>query len=229
MRRVKGVVALLLTAVLLLTAGCAAGNKAPSYYDELSGVIGQPLQAALEKLNLQEDDLKPLVEGDSLWLKTPIRVEYGGVGMDLVLGRDSEDRFTSVMYLASYENAPEQAAKDTVKIGNQVEKAMGKAYVKDEVRIYEMTEKALKEHYSGKEVYTENNFWKITDSASDAVKEYFAYLEGQDFWKEALANKKANFYMDFDVNYDPESNAVWVMLTYRVGADRGDGNYSENN
>ncbi len=227
MRRVKGVLALLLTAVLLLTAGCAAGNKAPSYYDELSGVIGQPLQAALEKLNLKEDDLKPLVEGDNEWYKTPIQVEYGGVSMDLVLGRDRDDQFTSIMYLASYENAPEQAAKDTVKIGNQVEKAMGKAHVKDEVRIYEMTEQELKECYSGKEVYTQNNFWEITDSAPDAVKEYFKYCEN--LWKEALADKEANFYMDFDVNYDPESNVAWVMLTYRVDADRGDGNYSEGN
>lgn len=227
MKGVKAILALLLSTVLLLIAGCAAGNKAPSYYDELSGVIGQPMQAALEKLNLQEGDLKPLTEGDDAWWKTPIQVEYGGVSMDLVLGRDRADQFTSIMYLASYENAPDQAAKDTVKIGNQVEKAMGKAHVKDEVRIYEMTEQELKECYSGKEIYTENNFWEITDSAPNAVKEYFGYCEN--LWNEALPDKEADFYMDFDINYDPESNVAWVMLTYRVDVNRGDGNYSEGN
>ena len=161
---------LLLAAVLL--AGCAdtkenpkveAENnqpvidvsKYPDYYAELSELIGKTKAEVLAELDLQESDLEETAPSTDIYY-TPVTVQFQEVSFRLVLGFVlGTDTFNSFNYWASYENDPENAARDAQTIAAYITDVMGDPDVTGDISLHDITEEKMQEFLSGTKLLDE--------------------------------------------------------------------------
>lgn len=226
MRKVRIVfVGLLILSLLLGAVGCAAGEKYPSDYETLSALIGQPINDACTKLNIQQSALTEVSKG---MYSLPQTAEFAGVTFAVYLRVNLQEGLVSgIRYEAVYENQPKQAAKDIAAVAKQLSKGMGKTHVKEETVISDFKESELAEIFSGKDRFNENNFWDLTESAGAEVRSYLEYLKETPGWEAYAKQGDPHFYLDLDVVYTPNNGKTGIILTYAAEADRGSGDYRE--
>lgn len=231
MKKVTCIIALL--AILMsLVSGCSGKEKHPSNYDQLTALMGQSREAVCTQLGLTEDDLEedPKIPGEC---KTPVQIEYAGVDFDLVLIFDIlEDLFIGFRYRATYEAAPETAAKDTVTVAKHLSKTMGKPYyTKKDILISDQTQADLQAIFSDSDsdFFSSTNHWDLTEGAGSEIKEHMEHVRNTEHWLKYFgADTPAYFFMDFLISHDPDTDQSHIQVSYCIDHPRGSVNYGES-
>lgn len=217
--KLSGFLGLLLSAILLF--GCAnsegkspAGKHLPEY-EKLTALIGGTKAEALEALNLQEDDLVKFVEYD---YKLPMEVEYGGVklqpGIEFIYG--DENSLNNINYRAAYVGKPEQAAKDIVAVAEQLKKLLGTPdHDAHQGLIIDFTEEELLKALENKNLSNED-YWDITDTAPNNVKEYIKDISSRSWWKNTYGEKEPRFFLLFEIDYIDTTDTAYISIRYTV-------------
>lgn len=184
---IVAVVAIVLTATFFMTDPAV---KHPEYYDQLTQLLGEPLETVYKELGITEGVLD---EENLISVKTPIQVEIEGVPMDLYLVKDNrQDYLAGFQYVAIYVgDDTQQAAEDAVKLARNRWRSYGYGIYADQSedpdRLYRITVDEVKELFKNyrKEyvgISTLGDSWDITEQSSQAVKDFLAELENSEFW-----------------------------------------------
>lgn len=229
-RRVIRIVALLMVAIgLTVLSSCGNVEPHPSDYEQLSGLIGQPMESVFAALALPQN-MQATNPGT---YKLPQKAEYAGVEFDVYLTFDAGygDKLFRIKYQAIYQDNTRQAAEDGLKVAKNLSKAYGKTYVREEPVIADMSKNELIADLAGDEVFKENNFWDISQSCGENVKAFMEEIGSSEQWKQTSAYQKLGwlpcYYLDCDVISVPESGTQVVQIEYVVECYRGDGNWTE--
>lgn len=220
---------LFLFAIIIFVSltGCSSSEKHPGGYDEIAALIGQPKETVVAQLALP-DDLQEVIPG---MYEISEKAEYAGIPFDVCLSFDVSENseLFKIRYTASYENNPEQASDDILTVAKALSKAHGKTYVREETVISEIKKKTLVDKFSGEASFEENNFWDLTPSAEDNIKQYIETVGASESWKAVYGklNYEPYYYLDCDIGYIPGEKTAYIILEYSVDAYRGDGNYTE--
>lgn len=184
---IVAVVAIVLTATFFMTDPTV---KHPEYYDQLTQLLGEPLETVYKELGITEGVLD---EENLISVKTPIQVEIEGVPMDLHLVKDNrQDYLAGFQYVAIYVgDDTQQAAEDAVKLARNRWRSYGYGIYADQSedpdRLYRITVDEVKELFKNyrKEyvgISTLGDSWDITEQSSQSVKDFLAELENSEFW-----------------------------------------------
>ena len=184
---IVAVVAIVLTATFFMTDPAV---KHPEYYDQLTQLLGEPLETVYKELGITEGVLD---EENLISVKTPIQVEIEGVPMDLYLVKDNrQDYLAGFQYVAIYVgDDTQQAAEDAVKLARNRWRSYGYGIYADQSedpdRLYRITVDEVKELFKNyrKEyvgISTLGDSWDITEQSSQSVKDFLAELENSEFW-----------------------------------------------
>ena len=228
---IVAVVAIVLTATFFMTDPAV---KHPEYYDQLTQLLGEPLETVYKELGITEGVLD---EENLISVKTPIQVEIEGVPMHLCLVNDRENHLWGFQYVAVYEgDDTRQAAMDTVKVARAQWRSFGYGYYANQredpdrlcrITVDEVQElfKNYREEYVGTSELGDS--WDITDQSSQAVKDFLAELDESVTWaavsgdmhvEESLARTlKMRFMHRFTAWCDTketEEDVTIIALTY---------------
>ena len=131
-RTVIRVTAAIVTVIALLS-GCSGRqnidpNRDPKLhvdcYEELTALYGTERMATLEALGYAIEDTN-VIHG--FYIGIPMQIEYAGVTFDIYLHFDNDARLSGVDYKKtySYPSETEQAIRDVLNIGKQLEQDLG--------------------------------------------------------------------------------------------------------
>ena len=208
---VASVVAIALTATFFMTDPTV---KQPPYYDQMTRLLGKPLDAVYTALNIDADDVE--TKDNLTYGKTPIQVEIEGVSMDLYLVNDRQGNLAGFQYVAIYQgDDKQQAAEDTVKLARSRWKSYGYGYYADQQEdpdlLYRISVDTVKEMYDDPRTNELGNSWDITDQSNQAVKNYLEAYENSLTWaayveEEAYRNSRIRFIHTFSAWSDIKDN-----------------------
>ena len=111
--------------VLLFFAGCSgpAGEKTPSNYEQLRGLIGKPVEEICQTLELDTDVVKAAI-GERLPYTVSTGLDYAGVSWDVQLLGDAVGVY-GFQYFKDYGEDAEQAAKDAKALAQHLSEHYG--------------------------------------------------------------------------------------------------------
>lgn len=179
---IVAVVAIVLTATFFMTDPTV---KHPAYYDQLTQLLGKPMDEVYTALNISAKDVD--TKNNLTYGKTPIQVAVAGVPMNLYLVDDRMGHLAGFQYVATYVgDDTRQAAEDAVKLAKDRWNSLGYGYAadrnEDPDRLYRITVDEVQElfknyrrEYVGISELGES--WDITDQSGQTVHDYLAYLE----------------------------------------------------
>lgn len=189
------------------------------YLRSLNEVVGKSQTEVTEYLELEEG-LEQISPGA---YAIPGGCAYRGVDYSIVLHfEENEQLLSGYEYMAHYEADADAAAKDILN-------AQKYFSVSEKSRIggeqLEIKKKALAQQLSGTEMFALSSAWDISPDRTwtSAVSDYLQHLENAEYWEGRVGEyltKKAHFYQDLDLGYNPETQEVSIRLCFLVEADR---------
>ena len=226
---VIAVVAVFLVSVFLMTDPLKP-VVLPQYYEELEGLIGQPVEKVCEVLEITKEQLgyNPV----SYVGQTTLTAEYMDqpFALTLYFGRDN-GLLSGFRYLATYDGVTEDTAAAAASVARQLWKNYGKGFQ------WELKEdpKLLKD-ITGEEVlaihrkifertgdYMVTDTWNLTEGAADNVKSYLNQVEISDMWQNMhgerakLYEVSPRYYLRFSSAVDKETETTYIVLEYKTG------------
>lgn len=204
-------------AVLLITS-LLAGKEPKDFPNEIEmlNAIGQPLETATLKMgvpaaNLTEKEPGVYVANQGIILD--------GVAFDLYFYEEA-GCLSGFAYIADYQADTKKAAKDIYNalVNLRIEsfdKYPHYLYREDNVT-YEVTRKNLRNHLENEGILLVKQTSDLTPSdLRDPIRVYMDQLEAMEDWEGNLI-RKAVLYMDKGAAYDPETQRVQVVYSYRI-------------
>ena len=210
------VVALALLMITTLLAG-----KQPKYFPneiEMLNAIGQPLVTATLKMGVSPGFLTEKEPGVYFANQGII---LDGVAFDLYFYEDA-GRLSGFAYIAEYQAEPKKAAND---IYNTLINLRITTYVPSgETESVEVTKKNLREYLEGDNLLKVKATSNFTPSdPNDPIMAYMKALENAGDWEGSVSGyrvRKAMLYQDKGATYDPKSQKVQLVLSYRIEPER---------
>lgn len=207
--------------------GCTNIEKHPTDYDKLAGLIGKTKEVVIAELALQED-LQEVMPGTYI---LPEKAAFNDILFDVHLYFDVGANYElfKISYTASFINEPNEAAGKILSVAKTLSEVQGDTYIREETVISEIDKQILIDTFSKNSSFEENNFWDLTASSGDNIKQYIETLGHSKNWNAAYGRLKLepHYYLDCTVGFNPNENTAFIVLEYSVGAYRGDGNYTE--
>ena len=212
---IAGVV-IVLAVFLLATFLSGKQPKDFPYEIELINSIGQPVETATLKMGVPAANLAEKEPGVYFANQGII---LDGVAFDLYFYEDA-GQISGFAYIADYQADAKKAAKDIYNaLVNFRIKSFDKypyyLYREDNVT-YEVTRKNLRNHLENEESllvkYTSD---LMPSDLRDPIRVYMDQLEAMEDWEGNLI-RKAVLYMDKGAAYDPETQRVQMIYSYRI-------------
>lgn len=239
---IVAVFAIVLTAFFFMTDPLL--QRHPPYYDELTQLLGHPIEEVFAKFDLSEGDM--VTDSNVDYGKTPIQVEYQGVRFNIYFSLDRyNEKLTGFSYVAAYDDM-EQAAKDAVKLSRHFWKCYGEGYQAehrdDPERLSKITVEEVQEMFTNPRrayvgISTLGDLWDITDQAGDTVKTYLEEYQKSEVWQSAYGPEssfadsvvspgwRVQFSAWSDADSDADSATAYITLQYRLAVKSDPGKY----
>ena len=221
---ISALICLTLSLVLLLSSCASSDGKSPGgthlpEYEKLTATIGLNKSDALNQLNLQEANLTEYVP---YYYDLPMQVEYGGVkltpAIEFLYG--SEMYLNGINYRAEYYQNAEQAAKDMVAVAQELKKLLG---APDSTTgsgiISDLTESELLETITERKSLGKTNYWDITDSAPENVKNHMETIRNSSLW-DSYGEKDPKYYLVLELSHIEESDTSYIQIRYVVRPEK---------
>lgn len=238
---VVAVIAIVLTTVLFMTDPLE--EKFPPYYNELTQMLGQPMDTVVENLGLPANSVVMKPGNDRG--RTPIQVEYQGVKFDLYLytDRPGGEKFAYFAYVATYDDL-DQGAEDTVKLTQHFMKSYGECYREEEnknmpVKLSNITVEEVREMFNNPRrahvgISDLTDDWDLTEQGGSAAKSYLAEYEASEAWQLSYGPegkfKDERAFLQWGCKFtassdaDPDSNEdteqAHIAIIYRLAIKR---------
>lgn len=212
------VIAVALVLAILLITSLLAGKQPTDfpYVIELLNSIGQPLETVTMKAGVSFSDI---VEKEPGVYYANCGFPIDGVAFDLYFYEEA-GCLSGFAYMADYQAEPKEAAKDIYNglVNMRIEtfdKYPYYLYREDNVT-YEVTRKNLRNHLENEESLLVKHTSDLSPSDQrDPIRVYMDQLETMDDWEGNLI-RRAVFYMDKGAAYDPQTQRVQMIYSYRI-------------
>ena len=206
------------------------GKKLPTYYEELEGLIGQPVETVCEALGITQQQLGQEIPPGIY--QPALKAEYLGVEFDVVLMFSVDtQKLGAFRYVASYEGITQAAAEDAAKIARQLWENYGKGYqweLKDDpAQFRNITgEEVFAIHqnvYNRTGTFTIRDLWNLTDDAPSNVKAFLQQMELSELWQNSYGELSQRYgvkpacYLEFFTDVSKTEEATMLVLEYRTG------------
>ena len=212
------VVAVVAVLVVFLIASLLAGKEPTEFpYElELMNSIGQPLETAAMKAGVSLTDM---VEKEPGVYFANCGFPIDGVAFDLYFYEEG-GCLSGFAYIADYQADAKKAAKD---IYNTLVNLQIKSFDKypyylyrEDNETYEVTRKNLRNHLENEgHLLVKHTFNLTPTDSADPVKAYIDALEAAEDWEGSVI-RRAVLYMDKGAAYDPETQRVQLLYSYRI-------------
>ena len=218
-KKIAMIAAVCLVFGVLVAATLIAGHQANSmpYEYLLSESIGQPLEAVSASLELSTDAFEQLQPG-VYTVKDGCKLSGIPFGITLYFGENAE--LTGFTYLAEYEAGANKAASDLYKLGIDFRL---KQLAQEELANSDLTVRGLKAQFAeGKFVLRVEHNSSPTYSESQVYK-YLRQIEASENWPGRVGEyvtANAMLYKDVELRYTPETETVYVQISYCIEPDR---------
>lgn len=189
------------------------------YLSSLEEVIGKSQMEVVEHLELADG----LTQISSASYAIPGGCEYKGVEYSVVLHfEENEQLLCGYEYVAHYKADEKTAAKDIL-TAQKYFSASEKSRIEGEQ--LDVKKATLAQQLSGSDMFLQNSAWDISPERTwvTPLTEYLQYLENAEYWEGRVGEyltKKACFYRDLDLGYNPQTQEVSIQLRFCVEADR---------
>lgn len=221
---VIGVVALV--AALLVITSLLSGKQPKDFPNmiELRNSIGLPLEEAALKAGVKLTDMTEKEPGVFLSNKGII---LDNVAFDLYFyARDGV--CSGFAYVADYKADPKKASKDIFNTLINLHIKTFDAYpnVQEGNVTYEVTKRNIQKYLDdGNVLLVKHTYHSVASDYdfNDPVGKYMADLEASESWEGRVGEyvtRKAALYVDKGAAYEPESQRVRLVLSYRVEPER---------
>lgn len=223
---VIGVVAFVVAALVITTLLSGKEPKEFPNLIELQNSIGQPLEDAALKFGVKVADMTETEPGVYFSNKG---IVHDGVAFDLYFyARDGV--CSGFAYVADYKADIKTASKD---IYNTLVNLHIKTFEADpneqenEVT-YDVSRKNIQKHLEGGNILQVKDTYHSVASDynyNDPIGMYMVKLEASEDWEGRVGDyvtRRAALYVDRGAAYEPESQRVRLMLSYRVEPERED-------
>lgn len=238
---IVAVMAIVVTVVFFMTDPLVQKN--PPYYEELTQLLGQPIEEVFEEFGLSEGDM--VTDSNVDYGKTPIQVEYQGIRFNIYFSLDrSSENLTSFSYVAVYDDL-DQAAKDTVTLSRHFWRCYGEGYQSeyrdDPQRLSHITVDEVRRMFNNPRreyvgISTLGDIWDITDEAGGNVTAYLEEVQNSDAWQNTygpggeigygVLQWRFQFSAWCDAEDDNDSGAVaYITLQYRLASKSDPGEH----
>lgn len=194
----------------------------PPYYKTLTSMLGKSRESVAREMDivLQEDE-----NSAAGYYKTPLRVKYEGVPMDIVLSFSIvDDRLWGFQYVAIYENNVEQAAKDTVKIAKQLQRSYGTAKQSGNKRtlwLSEIDEEAVLRKFENRYlahegIDTVSGYWQLSEVVGAKTRDYWEELQSSERWQTMWQERNITlgYGLQLSAWNNPDSDQTYLCLDY---------------
>lgn len=225
---IVAVVTIVLTATFFMTDPTV---KHPAYYDQLTGLLGKPMDEVYAALGISAEDVE--TEDNLTYGKTPLQVTIEGIPMDLYLVDDRQDHLAGFQYVAIYVgDDTQQAAEDTVKLARNRWRSYGYGYSADQRedpdQLYRISVEEVKKLFTNPRrdhvgISSLSDSWDITDQSGQPVKDYLEALEKEVTWATSADDsyqmkRQIRFLHDFTAWCDTKEtgeDVTIIALRYR--------------
>ena len=189
------------------------------YLAALNNAVGKSREEVVAHLEL-EKELTQISTGS---YAIPGGCEYRGVDYSVVLHfEENEQLLCGYEYVAHYEADKNTAAKDIL-TAQKYFSASEKSRIDGEQ--LEIEKETLAHQFSGPNVFSLNSAWDISPERAweTPLTAYLQRLENAEYWEGRVGEyltKKACFYRDLDLGYNPQTQEVSIQLRFGVEPDR---------
>lgn len=215
------VVAVVAVLVVFLIASLLAGKEPTEFpYElELMNSVGQPLETAAMKVGVSFSNMEETEPGVYF---TNCGFPIDGVAFDLYLYEEA-GCLSGFAYIAEYQADAKEAAKDIynglVNLGIETFVPTG------ETESVSVTRRNLQRELEKEKIFLlVKHTSDITPvDSKDPVKVYMDALEAAEDWEGRLGEyvvRKAVLYLDEGASYDPNTQKVQLVLSYRIEPER---------
>lgn len=232
---IVAIIAIAVTTVFFMTDPV---QEHPPFYDMMAELLGQPLDAVCDGLDISRDELTPMDEYGYNY-ETPIRVTYQGIPFQLNIYTGRPDYLYAFEYVAYYDAFDTQTEADIVTLARHHWKAFGEGYQakvhKDADILSYISKKTIRRTIDanideGVGTRILQDEWDLTQSSSAAVKRQLASIKETGEWKAVQQNLdlredgvtrtyEPHLFLSFYAYYDTLNtfeDVVIVKLHYRV-------------
>ena len=206
-------------AIILVTTLLA--GKEPGvipYQTKLYNALGQPLESALVNAGLKTAKLTQTADG-VYTVEEDIKVD--GIAFDLQLYVD-DGLLSGFSYAADYEADAPKAAKDIYNI--LVALRIDSYTLEAGAEPIEVNKKELRNYLAdGKDLLIENEVNATPSELVGALRGYLETLETSEDWEGNVHGylvRPAQVYLDRSIAYKQDTNAVKVLISYQIEAER---------
>ena len=214
------VIAIVAVLVVFFVASLLAGKEPAEFpYElELLNSIGQPLETAAMKTGVSLADMEETEPGVYF---TNSGFPIDGVAFDLYF-YEEDGCLSGFAYIAEYQADTKEAAKD---IRNALLNLDIETFVPTgETQPVSVNRRNLQRELDKETTFLVKRTSDITPVDSrDPMKAYLDALEAAEDWEGRLGEyvvRKAVFYIDRGASYDPETQKVQLVLSYRIEPQR---------
>lgn len=207
-------VVVLLAIIVFATVLGGKQPKNPPYEVELRNAISQSLDEAALKVGVKTSEMTETEPGV---YRSNKQIKLDGVIFDLYF-YEEKGKLSGFAYIADYQADKKQAAKDIC--DTFINLGMTSFAPEGEEHTVEINLKYLKEELAKDQVL---RIWRTsnlrTDIANDPVNMYMKELEESEDWEGRVGEylvRKAELYLDEGCEYDPKTQNLKLVLSYRI-------------
>lgn len=219
LRLVLGAIAVVL--IILLVASLLAGKQPKNipYEMEMLLSIGEPLESVALKIGVKPENMTETKPGTYF---SSCGFPIDGVTYDLYFYVE-EGKVAGFDYRAEYQADAKKAAKDIY--NGLVNLGIEKFVPYGETEPVTVTRRNLQTELNKEKVFLVKYTTDLTPTdANDPMRVYMDALEAADDWEGRVGEyvtRKAVLYRDEGASYDPETQKVQLILSYRIEPERG--------
>lgn len=215
---VIAVVAILMAIIILATFLAGKQPKDFPYELELRNSIGQPLETVTMKAGVAFSDI---VEKEPGVYYANCGFPIDGVAFDLYF-YEEDGKLSGFAYIADYQAEPKEAAKDIynalINLGIETFIPTG------QTESVSVTRRNLRKELNNESVFLVKQTSDITPVDSrDPQKAFIDSLEAAEDWEGRVGEyvtRKATLYLDKGASYEPETQKVQLVLSFRIEPQR---------